>query len=107
MAVATARAAHRRLLKFKLGGEGDGERIAAVRQAAPRSELIVDANEAWTSGNLEQNLAACAKAAVTLVEQPLPAGQDEVLARIERPLRRLCRRERARSRIAGWAARPL
>ena len=86
MAAATARAAHRRLLKIKLGGEGDGERIAAVRQAAPRSELIVDANEAWTSGNLEQNLAACAQAGVTLVEQPLPAGKDEALARIERPL---------------------
>ncbi len=86
MAAATARAAHRRLLKIKLGGEGDGERIAAVRQAAPRSELIVDANEAWTTGNLEQNLAACAQAGVTLVEQPLPAGQDEALARIERPL---------------------
>src|ERR1700719_1233036 len=74
MAAATARAAHRRLLKIKLGGDGDGERIAAVRQAAPRSELIVDANEAWTSGNLQQNLAACAQAGVTLVEQPLPAG---------------------------------
>jgi len=86
MAAATAKAAHRPLLKIKLGGEGDGERIAAVRQAAPRSELIVDANEAWTSGNLEQNLAACAKAGVTLVEQPLPAGQDEALARIARPL---------------------
>jgi L-alanine-DL-glutamate epimerase-like enolase superfamily enzyme len=86
MAAATAQAAHRPLLKIKLGGDGDGERIAAVRQAAPRSELIVDANEAWTSGNLEQNLAACAKAGVTLVEQPLPAGQDEALARIERPL---------------------
>lgn len=86
MAVATTQAAHRRLLKIKLGGEGDGERIAAVRQAAPRSELIVDANEAWTSGNLEQNLAACAQAGVTLVEQPLPADRDEALARIARPL---------------------
>src|SRR5258705_7700125 len=86
MAAATAQAAHRPLLKIKLGGDGDGERIAAVRQAAPRSELIVDANEAWTSGNLEQNLAACAKAGVRMVEQPLPAGQDEVLARIERLL---------------------
>jgi len=86
MAAATAQVAHRPLLKVKLGGHGDGERIAAVRKAAPRSELIVDANEAWTSGNLEQNLAACAKAGVTLVEQPLPAGQDEALARIARPL---------------------
>jgi L-alanine-DL-glutamate epimerase-like enolase superfamily enzyme len=86
MAAATAKAAHRPLLKIKLGGDGDGARIAAVRKAAPESELIVDANEAWTSGNLAQNLAECARAGVTLVEQPLPAGQDEALKRICRPL---------------------
>jgi L-alanine-DL-glutamate epimerase-like enolase superfamily enzyme len=86
MAAATARAAHRPLLKIKLGGDGDGARIVAVRQAAPQSELIVDANEAWTTANLERNLAECAKAGVTLVEQPLPAGQDEALGRIKRPL---------------------
>jgi L-Ala-D/L-Glu epimerase len=82
MAAATTRAAHRPLLKIKLGGDGDGLRIAAVRKAAPESELIVDANEAWTPHNLEQNLAECAEVGVTLVEQPLPAGQDEALARI-------------------------
>jgi L-alanine-DL-glutamate epimerase-like enolase superfamily enzyme len=86
MAAATAKAAHRPLLKIKLGGDGDGLRIAAVRQAAPESELIVDANEAWNANNLEQNLAECAELGVTLVEQPLPAGQDEALARIRRPL---------------------
>ena len=86
MAEATARAAHRRLLKIKLGGDGDDSRIAAVRKAAPDSELIVDANEAWTPANLEQNLAACAAAGVTLVEQPLPAGEDQALERIRRPL---------------------
>jgi len=82
MAAATAKAAHRPLLKIKLGGDGDGMRIAAVRKAAPESELIVDANEAWTPHNLAQNLAACADVGVTLVEQPLPAGQDGALARI-------------------------
>jgi L-Ala-D/L-Glu epimerase / N-acetyl-D-glutamate racemase len=86
MAVTAAKAAHRPLLKIKLGGDGDGLRIAAVRQAAPDSEFIVDANEAWTEANLEQNLAACAKAGVTLVEQPLPAGQDGRLAHIQRPI---------------------
>jgi L-Ala-D/L-Glu epimerase len=86
MAAATVKAAHRPLLKIKLGGDGDAIRIAAVRKAAPKSELIVDANEAWTSDNLERNLAACAEAGVTLVEQPLPAGQDEALKRIRRPL---------------------
>jgi L-Ala-D/L-Glu epimerase len=86
MAAATARAAHRALLKIKLGGEGDGERIRAVRNAAPNSELIVDANEAWTETNVAANLAACADAGVTLIEQPLPAGRDEALSRIKRPV---------------------
>jgi L-alanine-DL-glutamate epimerase-like enolase superfamily enzyme len=84
MAEATAKAAHRPLLKIKLGGEGDAERIAAVRKAAAESELIVDANEAWTPNNLERNLAACADAGVTLIEQPLPAGHDDALAHIRR-----------------------
>jgi L-alanine-DL-glutamate epimerase-like enolase superfamily enzyme len=87
MAAATEKAAHRRLLKIKLGGEDDGDRIAAVRKAAPDCELIVDANEAWSADNLERNLAACAAAGVTLVEQPLPAGHDEALARVQRPLK--------------------
>lgn len=86
MASATAKAARRPLLKIKLGGKGDEARIAAVRKAAPESELIVDANEAWTPDNIERNLAACANAGVTLVEQPLPAGRDEALARIRRPI---------------------
>jgi len=86
MAAATAKAAHRPLLKIKLGGDGDGDRIAAVRKEAPESELIVDANEAWTAGNIERNLAACGAVGVTMVEQPLPAGQDEPLARIRRPV---------------------
>ncbi len=84
MAQAAAQAAARKLLKVKLGGEGDAERIAAVRAAAPDAELIVDANEAWRADNLEANLAACARAGVTLIEQPLPAGDDAALASIDR-----------------------
>lgn len=86
MAEATSKAAHRPLLKIKLGGEGDEARIAAVREAAPRAELIVDANEAWTEADLDRHLAACAAAGVTMIEQPLPAGHDQALARIKRPV---------------------
>ena len=86
MARASAAAAHRPLLKIKLGGEGDEARIMAVRRAAPKAELIVDANESWTISNLQPNLDACAAAGVTLVEQPLPAGQDGPLANIRRPI---------------------
>jgi len=86
MAEATAKAAGRALLKVKLAGAGDPARIAAVRRAAPRAELIVDANESWDDGNLAQNLAACAKAGVTLVEQPLPADKDQALADMPHPI---------------------
>jgi L-alanine-DL-glutamate epimerase-like enolase superfamily enzyme len=86
MAAAAAAAAARPLLKVKLGGEGDRDRIAAVRKAAPGAELIVDANEGWNAANLAANLAACADAGVTLVEQPLPAADDAALAMIARPI---------------------
>ncbi|SPJ15695.1 L-Ala-D/L-Glu epimerase [Burkholderiales bacterium] len=86
MAAAAERTAWRPLLKVKLGGDNDGTRIAAVRRAAPRAQLIVDANEGWNPDNFEANLAACADAGVTLIEQPLPEGRDEALARIRRPI---------------------
>jgi L-alanine-DL-glutamate epimerase-like enolase superfamily enzyme len=86
MAEAARAASSRKLLKVKLGRDGDAERIAAVRAAAPRSELIVDANEGWTAANLAANLAACAASGVTLVEQPLPASDDAALAGIARPI---------------------
>src|SRR5215471_1056947 len=77
MARAAAKARERALLKIKLGGADDPARIRAVRQAAPHAELIVDANEGWSVDDLARNLAACAQAGVTLVEQPLPAGRDD------------------------------
>ena len=86
MAKAARDAGARPLLKIKLGGEGDVDRIAAIRAAVPQTELIVDANEGWTRENLAENLAACAAAGVTLVEQPLPANADQALARIQRPV---------------------
>jgi L-Ala-D/L-Glu epimerase / N-acetyl-D-glutamate racemase len=86
MAQAAGKAAARKLLKVKLGGEGDAARIRAVRAAAPAAALIVDANEAWRADNLAANLVACADAGVTLVEQPLPAGDDAALAAIARPI---------------------
>lgn len=87
MAQAAAKASGRPLLKVKLGGgEADGERIAAVRRAAPKAELIVDANEGWRADNLAQNIGACADAGVTLIEQPLPEGRDDALLHIKRPI---------------------
>lgn len=82
MEKAAREASARPLLKVKLGGAGDAERIAAVRRGAPASALIVDANEAWDERNLETYLAACRAAGVKLIEQPLPAGKDAALEEI-------------------------
>ncbi len=88
MAAAAERAAARPLLKVKLGAaDGDDpKRIAAVRRTVPRAELIVDANEGWSDENLAENLAACADAGVTLIEQPLAQKRDAALSRIKRPI---------------------
>ncbi len=77
---AAVKAAARPLLKIKLGGKGDPERLAAIRRGAPHARLIVDANEAWRPETLATNLAACVAVGVELVEQPLPAGEDGALA---------------------------
>jgi L-alanine-DL-glutamate epimerase-like enolase superfamily enzyme len=84
MAEAAGAAAGRPLLKLKLGGEGDLDRVAAVRAAAPGAALIADANEAWTPDQLRRWLPELAALGVELVEQPLPAGQDAALAGIAR-----------------------
>lgn len=84
MRAAAVKVAHRELLKIKLAGDGDEARIAAVREGAPQSRLVVDANESWSEENFARNMDACATAGVELIEQPLPAGRDEALSRLSR-----------------------
>lgn len=72
------------LLKLKLGAPGDAERMAAVRTARPDCRLIVDANEGWSPNSLQGLMRAAAAAGVELIEQPLPAGEDDALLSIER-----------------------
>ncbi len=72
------------LLKLKLTGEGDAERMAAVRAARPDARISVDANEAWSPERLADLMAAANVAGVELVEQPLPAGADTALAGLTR-----------------------
>jgi len=86
MLAAARAAASRPLLKVKLGGDGDAERIAAVREGAPEARLIVDANEAWRPETLADALAACVEAGVELIEQPLPADDDAALIGLQSPI---------------------
>jgi L-alanine-DL-glutamate epimerase-like enolase superfamily enzyme len=74
------------LLKIKLGGDGDEERMRQIRRACPNSRLIADANESWTPALLETLMGVAAETGFELVEQPLPAGADETLSGIARPV---------------------
>lgn len=76
---ARARLARSPLLKLKLAGDGDIERVSAVRAAVPEARLIVDANEAWTPAQFASFPPLLAGLGVELIEQPLPAGQDDLL----------------------------
>jgi L-alanine-DL-glutamate epimerase-like enolase superfamily enzyme len=86
MAASAREASAYPLLKLKLGGDGDAMRLAAVREAAPAARLIADANEAWRPETLEHLFEAAAKARVELIEQPLPASQDQILQHIDHPV---------------------
>jgi L-Ala-D/L-Glu epimerase len=74
------------LLKLKLTGEGDRDRVAAVRAGAPAARLIVDANESWGGLDIAAEASAFAELGVEMIEQPVPAGQDALLAGVKSPL---------------------
>jgi len=86
MARAAAAAAARPLLKIKLAGPGDLERVSAVREAAPRARLIVDANEGWREADFVDFAAALGRLGVALIEQPFAAGADAALSRLPHPV---------------------
>ncbi|MFN4099078.1 MAG: N-acetyl-D-Glu racemase DgcA [Pararhodobacter sp.] len=86
MRAAAARHAHRPVLKIKLGTPDDMARLEAVRAGAPKSRIVVDANEGWSAGVYTDLAPHLIRLGVAMVEQPLPAGQDEMLAGIARPL---------------------
>ena len=86
MRAKAAENAHRPLLKIKLGGEGDMERLRAVREGAPEARIIVDANEGWDADGYARIAPVVLELGVEMVEQPLPAGQDAPLEGMDRPL---------------------
>ncbi len=86
MRASAVKHAHRPLLKIKLGGEDDMARLEAVRAGAPKTRIIVDANEGWSASLYSELAPHLVRLGVALVEQPLPAGEDGMLGEIERPL---------------------
>lgn len=86
MAEAARAQAHRPLLKLKLSGPGDLDRVRAVHANAPAARLIVDANEAWTPEIFADLAPQLPALGVEMIEQPLPAGADAALAELDRPV---------------------
>lgn len=88
LAMAAAATAARRfsLLKLKLDGGEDIERVATVRNARRDAVLIVDANQAWDEKRLRQWTPKLVEFGVSLIEQPLPPGEDEPLVRFRSPI---------------------
>ena len=81
-----ARNAMRPLLKIKLGTPDDMPRLEAVRAGAPTARIIVDANEGWSAEVYADLAPHLTRLGVELVEQPLPAGEDEALIGMARPV---------------------
>lgn len=86
MRQAAAENANRPLLKIKLGTADDMARLEAVRAGAPDARIIVDANEGWTADVYADLAPHLIRLGVAMVEQPLPAGDDDMLAEIARPV---------------------
>lgn len=74
------------LLKLKLTGVGDHARVQAVRRGAPAARLIVDANESWAALDIAAEAASLSTLGVEMIEQPVPRGQDRLLAGVQSPL---------------------
>jgi L-alanine-DL-glutamate epimerase-like enolase superfamily enzyme len=106
MRAAAARHATRPLLKIKLGTAEDMPRLEAVREGAPDAALIVDANEGWTPEVYSDLAPHLLRLGVKLVEQPFPAGADDGLGEIDRPLP-VCADESCHDRatLAGLAGK--
>ncbi len=78
--------AQRPILKLKLTGPEDLERVRAVRAHALAADIVVDANEGWTPEHYRKLAPALADLGVTMIEQPFPAGEDEALDNLDRPV---------------------
>lgn len=74
-------------LKLKLGHDDlNIARLQAIMEVAPHANLILDANEAFTPQTLEKLLGDLSAFPVILMEQPLPAGDDDALRSLQSPI---------------------
>jgi len=74
------------LVKVKLDSNNIIEKMTAIRSAAPNSQFIIDANEGWSMKDLLTYTFDLKKLNVVLIEQPLPAGNDQALIDFNSPI---------------------
>jgi len=74
------------ILKIKLDDHQPIAKLAAIRAARPDAEIVVDANQGWEFEMLGEVLPQCVELGVSMVEQPLPRGQDDVLEGFASPI---------------------
>ncbi|NQV85797.1 MAG: dipeptide epimerase, partial [Woeseiaceae bacterium] len=79
MAAKASAAADISLFKVKLNNDRPVERIAAICEARPDAQLVVDANQGWNMDELRRFDPALHELGVQMIEQPLPRGRDEEL----------------------------
>jgi L-alanine-DL-glutamate epimerase-like enolase superfamily enzyme len=80
MRAAARRMSDAPLIKVKVDAANPEAQLRAVRAGAARARLIVDPNESWNMQILESMQAVLVEMNVELIEQPLPAGADDLLA---------------------------
>lgn len=86
MAAAVAQLDNPYLVKVKLDNQDILGKMRAIRQAAPKSEFIIDANEGWSLDDLAECIDELKTLGVVLIEQPLPSDNDDGLKGFNSPV---------------------
>lgn len=74
------------LIKVKLDDQQILPRMHAIHAACPKSRFIIDPNEGWHIGILDKVVEPLKALNVVLLEQPLPANNDEDLRFFSSPI---------------------
>jgi L-alanine-DL-glutamate epimerase-like enolase superfamily enzyme len=74
------------VLKIKLDGKHDRERVSRVRAARPDADIIVDANQAWDESLLRELVPQLVELDVKVIEQPMAPGKDDALRDFSSPI---------------------
>ncbi|WNJ99456.1 N-acetyl-D-Glu racemase DgcA [Thalassospiraceae bacterium LMO-JJ14] len=86
MGARAAELSHAPLLKIKMDANDIEARLDAIKASAPAARLIVDPNEGWSAEIVAAKGEYLKRIGVEMLEQPVPAGDDEGLRGIDSPV---------------------